>query len=195
MSKQIKLRCCLFFMDLNHSIAEAVLFHWFELCCSHDFAVDSVEDSFADLAYLRFGGLDQSAGWFVGEVRFVAFEGYECFFVSCLAYPVVYTQFRSQFRTLSSILSFVFCRLPTLLQTCRALYDHPSWKNSASPTRQRIFRFHHKMTIYSDSSKKPSISSAECVGKLTSSSTLAQSATLKIHTALNQPRTHLRSKN
>ena len=43
-------------------------------------------------------------------------------------------------------------------------------------------------------SKKPSNFSAECVGKLTSSSTLAQSATLRIHTASNQPRTHLRSK-
>ena len=42
-----------------------------QLGCSHDFAVDSVEDSFADLAYLRFGGVDQSAGWFLGEVRFV----------------------------------------------------------------------------------------------------------------------------
>ena len=31
MSKQIKLRCCLFFMDLNHPIAEAVLFHWLNL--------------------------------------------------------------------------------------------------------------------------------------------------------------------
>ena len=82
----------------------------------------------------------------------------------------------------------------SLLQTCRALYDCPSWKNSASTTPQRIYRFHHKMTIDSDLSKKPSNFSAECVGKLTSSSTLAQSATLRIHTALNQPRTHLRSK-
>ena len=31
MSKQIKLRCCLFFMDLNHSITEAVFFHWLNL--------------------------------------------------------------------------------------------------------------------------------------------------------------------
>ena len=31
MSKQIKLRCCLFFMDLNHPIAEAVFFHWLKL--------------------------------------------------------------------------------------------------------------------------------------------------------------------
>ena len=26
-----------------------------ELCCSHDSAVNSVEDSFADFSYLRFG--------------------------------------------------------------------------------------------------------------------------------------------
>ena len=31
MSKQIKLRCCLFFRDLNHPIAEAVFFHWLNL--------------------------------------------------------------------------------------------------------------------------------------------------------------------
>ena len=31
MSKQIKLRCCLLFMDLNHLIAEVVLFHWLNL--------------------------------------------------------------------------------------------------------------------------------------------------------------------
>ena len=54
---------------------KAVFFPLVELGCSHDFAVDSVEDSFADLAYLRFGGVDQPAGWFVGEVRFVVFEG------------------------------------------------------------------------------------------------------------------------
>ena len=28
MSKEIKHRCCLFLMDLNHSITEAVFFHW-----------------------------------------------------------------------------------------------------------------------------------------------------------------------
>ena len=65
-----------------------------ELGCSHDFAVDSVEDSFADLSYLRFGVVDRLTGWFVGEVRFAVFEGYECLFVSCLVYSVVYTQFR-----------------------------------------------------------------------------------------------------
>ena len=71
------------------------------LGCSHDCAVDSVKDSFADLSYLRFGGVDQSRGWFVGEVRFVVFDGYEYFFVSCLVYSVVYTQFRCDV--------FVFC--------------------------------------------------------------------------------------
>ena len=43
---------------------------------SHDFAVNSVKDSSADLAYLRFGRVDQPAGGFVGEVRFVVFESY-----------------------------------------------------------------------------------------------------------------------
>ena len=33
-----------------------------ELGCSHDSAVNSVEDSFADFSYLRFGGVDQPAG-------------------------------------------------------------------------------------------------------------------------------------
>ena len=55
------------------------VFPLIELGCSHDSAVDPVEDSFADFSYLRFGGVDQPAGWFVGEVRFVVFEGYECF--------------------------------------------------------------------------------------------------------------------
>ena len=70
------------------------VFSLVELGCSHDFAVDSVEDSFADLSYLRFGGVDQSTGWSVGEVRFVVFEGYECLFVGCLVYSAVYTQLR-----------------------------------------------------------------------------------------------------
>ena len=86
MSKQIKLSCCLFYgfepLDCGGGVFPLV-----ELGCSHDFAVNSVEDSFADLSYLRFGGVDQPAGWFVGEVRFVVFEGYECFFVSCLLPP------------------------------------------------------------------------------------------------------------
>jgi len=72
-----------------------------ELGCSHDFAIDSVKDSFADLSYLRFGGVNQLAGWFVVDVRFMVFEGYEFFFVSCLVYSVVYTQFRCDV--------FVFC--------------------------------------------------------------------------------------
>ena len=37
-----------------------------ELGYSHDSAVNSVEGSFADFSYLRFGGVDQPAGWFVG---------------------------------------------------------------------------------------------------------------------------------
>ena len=78
MSKQIKLRCCLLFYGFEPLDCGGGAFPLVEFGCSHDFAVNSVEDSFADLAYLRFGGVDQSAGWFIGEVRFVVFEGYEC---------------------------------------------------------------------------------------------------------------------
>ena len=117
MSKQIKLRCCLFFMDLKPVDCGGGAFPLVELGCSHDFAVDSVEDSFADLAYLRFGGVDQPAGWFVGEVRFVVFEGYECFFVSCLVYSVVYTQFRCDV--------FVFC--VDGLYRCQVVLFYRTW--------------------------------------------------------------------
>ena len=33
-----------------------------EVGCSHDSAVNSVKDSFAEFSYLRFGGVDQPAG-------------------------------------------------------------------------------------------------------------------------------------
>ena len=89
MSKQIKLRCCLFLYGFEPLDCGGCVFSLVELGCSHDFAVDSVEDSFADLSYLRFGGVEQSTGWFVGEVRFAVFEGYECLFASCLVYSVV----------------------------------------------------------------------------------------------------------
>ena len=46
-------------------------------CCSRDFVDDSVEDCFADSANLGFGGVDQSAGRFVNEVRFVVSQSYE----------------------------------------------------------------------------------------------------------------------
>ena len=102
MSKQIKLRSCLvFFYGFEPLDCGGGVFPLVEHGCSHDFTVDSVEDSFAGLSYLRFGGVDQPAGWFVGEVRFVVFEGYECFFVSCLVYSLIYTQFRCDV--------FVFC--------------------------------------------------------------------------------------
>ena len=101
MSKQIKLRCCLFFMDLNHSIAEAVLFHWLNLAVLMILLLILSRILLLILPISDLVGVDQSAGWFVGEVRFVVFDGYECFFVSCLVYPVVYTQFRRDV--------FVFC--------------------------------------------------------------------------------------
>ena len=58
MSKQIKLRCCLFSMALNHSITDAVFFHWLNLDALAILPLDSVEDFFADLAYLGFGGFN-----------------------------------------------------------------------------------------------------------------------------------------
>ena len=48
-----------------------------EFGCSRDFAVDSVEDFFADSAYLGFGGVDYAADRFVSEVRFLVFQCYE----------------------------------------------------------------------------------------------------------------------
>ena len=86
MSKQIKLRCCLFFMDLNHSIAEAVLFHWFNL------AVLMILLLILSRILLLILPISDLVGLISRQV--VVFEGYECFFVSCLVYPVVYTQFR-----------------------------------------------------------------------------------------------------
>jgi len=77
MSKQIKLRFRLFFYGFEPLNCGGGVFPLIELGCSHDFAVDSVEDYFADLSYLRFGGVHQSVGWCVGEVRFVVFEKLE----------------------------------------------------------------------------------------------------------------------
>ena len=57
MSKQIKLRCCLFFMDLKPVDCGGGAFPLVELGCSHDFAVDSVEDSFAILPISDLVGL------------------------------------------------------------------------------------------------------------------------------------------
>ena len=46
-------------MALNHSITDAVfIFPLVEFGCSRNFAVDSVEDCFADSTYLRFGGVN-----------------------------------------------------------------------------------------------------------------------------------------
>ena len=48
-----------FLMALNHSITDAVfIFPLVEFGCSRNFAVDSVEDCFADSTYLRFGGVN-----------------------------------------------------------------------------------------------------------------------------------------
>ena len=40
-----------------------------EVVFFRDCAVDAVEDVFADFAYLGLRGVDESAGWFVCEVR------------------------------------------------------------------------------------------------------------------------------
>ena len=56
MSKQMKLNCCLFSIDLNQLITAAVFFHWLRLFFFRDCAVDAVEDVFADFAYLGLSG-------------------------------------------------------------------------------------------------------------------------------------------
>ena len=71
MSKLMKLKRCLFSIDLNQSITAAVFSHWFKLCFCRDCAVDAVEDLFADFSYLGLRGVDESAGQFVCEVWFV----------------------------------------------------------------------------------------------------------------------------
>ena len=50
MSKQMKLECCLFSIDLNQLITAVVFFHWLKLRFFRDCAGDTVEDLFADFA-------------------------------------------------------------------------------------------------------------------------------------------------
>ena len=85
-------------MDLNHSIAEAVFFHWLNLAVLTILLLILPRIL---LLIFPISGLVGLISRQVGDVRFVVFEGYECFFVSCLVYSVVYTQFRCDF--------FVFC--------------------------------------------------------------------------------------
>ena len=92
MSKQMKLNCCLFSIDLNQLITALVFFHWLRLFF-RDCAVDAVEDVFADFAYLRLRGVDESAGRFVCEVRLVILKCYECVLVGCGVHSVVDSQF------------------------------------------------------------------------------------------------------
>ena len=56
MSKQIKL--VFVFNDFKPLDHGCCIFQLVEFGCSHDFAVDSIEDRFADFAYLGFGGVD-----------------------------------------------------------------------------------------------------------------------------------------
>ena len=64
-----------------------------EVVFFRDCAVDAVEDVFADFAYLGLRGVDESAGWFVCEVRLVILKCYECVFVGCSVHSVVDSQF------------------------------------------------------------------------------------------------------
>ena len=79
------------FKPLDHGYC---VFPLIEFGCSRDFAVDSVEDCFADSAYLGFVGVNKSAGRFVSEVRFVVFQCYESVFVSCHVHSVIDGSFR-----------------------------------------------------------------------------------------------------
>ena len=64
-----------------------------EVVFFRDCAVDTVEDVFADFAYLGLSGVDESAGWFVCEVRLVILKCYECVFVGGSVDSVVDSQF------------------------------------------------------------------------------------------------------
>ena len=92
MSKQMKLNCCLFLIDLNQLITAVVFFHWLRLCF---FAIVLLMrlriDVFADFAGLS--GVDESAGRFVCEVRLVILKCYEWVFVGCSVHSVVDFQF------------------------------------------------------------------------------------------------------
>lgn len=85
MSKQIKLCCFLFSIALNHSITDALFFHLLKLD-------DSVEYRFANFAYFRFCGVNQSAGRFICKVRFMIFQCYECAFIQTYIYTDVHDE-------------------------------------------------------------------------------------------------------
>ena len=57
MSKQIKLRCFLFFYGFESLNCRGGVFPLVELGWPHEFTADSVEDSSADLAHPRFSVL------------------------------------------------------------------------------------------------------------------------------------------
>ena len=71
MSKQMKLKHCLFSIDLKQSIMPAVFFHWCKLFFVA-IVLLMVEDLISDFSYLGLHGVDESAGRFVCEVWFVA---------------------------------------------------------------------------------------------------------------------------
>lgn len=88
MSKQMKLKCCLFLIDFNQLTTAVVFFHWHFF---HDCAVDAVKDLWVNIAYLGLHGVDESAGPFVCEVPLMVLN--ECVFVSCSVHSVVDSQF------------------------------------------------------------------------------------------------------
>ena len=65
MSKQMKLRSCLFSIDLNQLIYGCGVFPLVKVAFFRDCAVDAVEDLFADFAYLGLRRVHESAGRFL----------------------------------------------------------------------------------------------------------------------------------
>ena len=64
-----------------------------EVAFCRDCAVDAIDNLFAEFAYLGLCGADESAGWFVYEVRFVVLKCYECVFFGYSVHSVIDSQF------------------------------------------------------------------------------------------------------
>ena len=60
-----------------------------EVAFYRDYAVDAVQDVFADFAYLGLRGVDESAGRFVCEVWLVILKCNECVFFGCIVHSIV----------------------------------------------------------------------------------------------------------
>ena len=61
----MKMKCCLFLIDLNQLIIAVVVFHWLKL------RFFAVKDLFAVFACLELHGVDESAGWLLWKVLLV----------------------------------------------------------------------------------------------------------------------------